>query len=168
MPQGGTNIGAALLLSRQVLESADRGAKDKVVVLISDGEDLEGEITEGVDALKEGNVKVLAVGIGSETGEPIPLLNKRNELVGYKKDETGATVMTRLDRAGLERIAEATGGQFFYQPKSVAMGQVVQIIDKMHALLNVFMLVGRAGDLQYQGIVRDAFCHVTDHAIQRC
>ena len=39
--------------------------------------------------------------------------------------------MTRLDRAGLERIAEATGGGFFYQPKSVAMGEVVQIIDKM-------------------------------------
>ena len=131
MPQGGTNIGAALLLSRQLLDSADRGAKDKVVVLISDGEDLDGEIAEGVDALKEANVKVLAVGIGSETGEPIPILNKRNELVGYKKDENGSTVMTRLDRAGLERIAEATGGQFFYQPKSVAMGEVVQIIDKM-------------------------------------
>ena len=131
MPQGGTNIGAALLLSRQLLDSADRGAKDKVVVLISDGEDLEGEINEGVDAMKEANVRVLALGIGSETGEPIPILNKRNELVGYKKDENGATVMTRLDRAGLERIAEATGGQFFYQPKSVAMGEVVQIIDKM-------------------------------------
>ncbi len=131
MPQGGTNIGAALLLSRQLLDSADRGAKDKVVVLISDGEDLEGEIAEGVDAMKEANVKVLAVGIGSETGEPIPILNKRNELVGYKKDENGTTVMTRLDRAGLERIAEATDGKFFYQPRSVAIGEVVQIIDKM-------------------------------------
>ncbi len=131
MPQGGTNIGAALLLSRQVLDSADRGAKDKVVVLISDGEDLEGEISQGVEAMKEANVKVLAVGIGSETGEPIPILNKRNELVGYKKDENGSTVMTRLDRSGLERIAEQTGGEFFYQPKSVAMGEVVQIIDKM-------------------------------------
>ncbi len=131
MAQGGTNIGAALLLSRQVLDSADRGAKDKVVVLISDGEDLEGEITEGVDALKEANVRVLAVGIGSETGEPIPILNKHNELVGYKKDENGSTVMTRLDRAGLQRIAEATGGDFFHQPKSVAMSEVVQIIDKM-------------------------------------
>ena len=37
MPQGGTNIGAALVLARQVFENADRGAKEKVVVLISDG-----------------------------------------------------------------------------------------------------------------------------------
>ncbi len=34
MPQGGTNIGAALLLARQVLDNADRGSKDKVIVLI--------------------------------------------------------------------------------------------------------------------------------------
>lgn len=131
MPQGGTNIGAALLLSRQVLDNADRGAKDKVIVLISDGEDLEGEITEGVDALKEAGAQVLAVGIGSETGEPIPILNKSGEVVGHTKDENGAVVMTRLDRAGLERIAEATGGKFFYQPKSVAMSEVVQLIDKL-------------------------------------
>ncbi len=131
MPQGGTNIGAALQLSRQVLDNADRGAKDKVVVLISDGEDLDGEITEGVDLLKEAGVRVLAIGVGSESGEPIPILNKRGELVGYRKDENGSTVMTRLDRAGLERIAEATGGELFYQPKSVAMGDVVKIIDKL-------------------------------------
>jgi Ca-activated chloride channel family protein len=131
MPQGGTNIGAALLLSRQVLDNADRGAKDKVVVLISDGEDLDGEITEGVDALKEAGARVLAVGIGSEAGEPIPILNKKGDVVGYKKNDDGSTVMTRLDRAGLERIAEATGGNFFYQPKSVAMSEVVALIDKL-------------------------------------
>ncbi|MBI3184607.1 MAG: VWA domain-containing protein [Myxococcales bacterium] len=130
MPQGGTNIGAALLLSKQVLENAG-GAKDKVVVLISDGEDLTGEVSEGVEALGDAGVKVLAVGIGSEQGEPIPLLNKRGEMVGYKKDASGTTVLTRLDRAGLTAIAEATGGELFHEPRSVAMGQVVAIIDRM-------------------------------------
>ena len=46
MPQGGTNIGAALTLSKQVLDNADRGAKERVVVLLSDGEDLVGEVNE--------------------------------------------------------------------------------------------------------------------------
>ena len=131
MPQGGTNIGAALLLSRQVMDNADRGAKDRVVVLISDGEDLTGEISEGIDSLKEINAKVLAVGIGSEQGEPIPILNKNGDLVGYKKDETGNTVITRLDTAGLKRIAADTDGQFFFQPKGVAMGDVVKVIDTL-------------------------------------
>ena len=129
MPQGGTNIGAALLLARQVLDNADRGAKDRVVVLLSDGEDLEGEITQGVDALKELGAKVLAVGIGSEQGEPIPILNKEGAVVGYRKDEEGRTIISRLDRAGLTRIAQATGGEFFFQPRGVAVGEVVKVID---------------------------------------
>jgi Ca-activated chloride channel homolog len=131
MPQGGTNIGAALKLSKQVLDGADRGAKDKVIVLISDGEDMGGEITEGLEDLKESGVRIFAVGIGNEQGEPIPLLNKAGEIVGYRKDETGQTVMTRLDKAGLMRLAEATQGEFFHQPKSVAMSEVVQRIDQL-------------------------------------
>jgi Ca-activated chloride channel family protein len=131
MPQGGTNIADALTLSKQVLDNADRGAKDRVVVLISDGEDLGGGVLEAADALKEAGVKVLTVGIGSEQGEPIPLINKRGETAGYKKDRDGNTVLTRLDRAGLTALAEATGGEFFYTPKGVAMGEVVQLVDKM-------------------------------------
>lgn len=129
MPQGGTNIGAALLLSRQVLENADRGAKDRVVVLLSDGEDLTGDISEGIDALKELNARVLAIGIGSDTGEPIPILNKSGDVTGYKKDESGVTVISRLDRAGLSRIANETSGEFFTQPRGVAMSDVVKVID---------------------------------------
>lgn len=131
MPQGGSNIGSALTLAKQVLDNADRGAKERVIVLLSDGEDLFGEVNEAVDQLKDGNVQVLAIGVGSESGEPIPIYNRRGEFVDYKKDTNGETVITRLDRAGLTSIAEATGGAFFYQPRGVAMSEVVERIDKM-------------------------------------
>ncbi|MGQ0508705.1 MAG: vWA domain-containing protein [Myxococcaceae bacterium] len=131
MQQGGSNLGAALILSKQVLESAQRGSADRVVVLISDGEDLGGESDEAVDALKDAGIRVFAVGIGSEQGEPIPIVGKRGEILGYKKDETGETVMTRLDRAGLNRIAQGTEGEFFYEPRAVAMGDVVRRIDQL-------------------------------------
>lgn len=131
MPQGGTNIGAALLLSRQVLDNADRGAKDRVVVLLSDGEDLTGEIGEGIDALKEIGAKVLAIGIGSDSGEPIPILNKNGDVAGYRKDENGVTVLSRLDRAGLSHIASSTGGELFVQARGVAMADVVKVIDSL-------------------------------------
>ncbi|HYO54346.1 VWA domain-containing protein [Archangium sp.] len=131
MPQGGSNIGEALMLARQVLENADRGARERVVVLLSDGEDLVGEVDEAVAALKDANVQVLTVGVGSEQGEPIPVYNRRGEFVDYKKDRSGETVITRMDRAGLTSIAEATGGAFYYQPRGVAMSQVVERIDKM-------------------------------------
>jgi Ca-activated chloride channel family protein len=131
MPQGGTNIGAALALSQRMIENADRGAKERVVVLISDGEDLGGDVDEAMSALRDNNIRVLAVGIGSEEGEPIPVFNRRGEVVGHKKDESGQVVLTRLNREGLSRIAEGTGGRFFYQPQSVAMNEVVGLIDSM-------------------------------------
>src|SRR5205814_4082709 len=92
VPQGGTNIGAALRIAKEVLSDPDHGgkdAKDKVVVLISDGEDLEGDVSAGVDALKSIEARVLAVGIGSENGEPIPIINKEGQVTGYRKDRDG-------------------------------------------------------------------------------
>jgi Ca-activated chloride channel family protein len=131
MPQGGSNIGAALTLAKQVLDNADRGAKERVVVLLSDGEDLTGDVDEAVAALKDAGVQVLTVGVGSEQGEPIPVYNRRGEFVDYKKDAAGQTVLTRMDRAGLTAIAQATGGTFFHQPRGVAMTHVVERIDQM-------------------------------------
>jgi Ca-activated chloride channel homolog len=131
MPQGGSNIGEALTLARQVLDNADRGSKERVVVLLSDGEDLTGQVGEAVAALKEARVQVLTVGVGSEQGEPIPVYNRRGEFVDYKKDSSGETVITRVDRAGLSAIADATGGAFFYQPRGVAMSEVLERIEKM-------------------------------------
>lgn len=131
MQQGGTNIGAALQLAQHMLESADRGAKDRVVVLLSDGEDLSGEEMEAAESLHQAGIKVYAVGIGSEAGEPIPELGKGGEVTGYKKDASGNTVLTRLDRAGLEAVAQLTGGEFFYQPHGVAVQQVAARIDRL-------------------------------------
>jgi len=131
MQQGGTNIGAALLLAEKVLDSADRGAKDRVVVLLSDGEDLSGEEMDAAEVLHSAGIKVYAVGIGSDAGEPIPELGKAGDVIGYKKDSSGNTVLTRLDRAGLEAVAQLTGGEFFYQPRGVAISQVAARIDRL-------------------------------------
>jgi Ca-activated chloride channel homolog len=132
MQQGGTDIGGALALAKQVLENADRGAQDRVVVLLSDGEDLQGEVDASVGELVKAGIRIYAVGIGSATGEPIPLYDRRGEtVIGFKKDATGQTVLTRLDRAGLARIAEATGGEFFHHPRGVAVSEVLERIERL-------------------------------------
>jgi Ca-activated chloride channel family protein len=131
MQQGGTNIGAALGLAQNMLESADRGAKDRVVVLLSDGEDLSGEEMDAAESLHAAGIKVYAVGIGSDAGEPIPVLGKSGEVLGYKKDASGNTILTRLDRAGLEAVAQLTDGEFFYQPHGVAVQEVAARIDRL-------------------------------------
>ncbi len=157
MPQGGSNIGAALQLSRQVLENADRGAKDRVVVLLSDGEDLTGDVKDGIEGLKEFGARVLTVGVGSEAGEPIPVMNKAGEVVGYKKDAAGATVITRLDRAGLTAIAQATGGEFFHQARGVAMAEVVKVIDSLQKSELESRLTVKYGEV-YQPFVFAGLC----------
>jgi Ca-activated chloride channel family protein len=131
MQEGGTNIGQALKLSMSVLDEAERGAKERVIVLLSDGEDLSGEVQDALSDLKQKRVKVFAVGIGSETGEPIPVVDKRGEVVDYVKDEAGHTVLSRLDRSGLAAVAEATGGEFFHAPRAVAIPEVAAKIDRL-------------------------------------
>lgn len=131
MPQGGTDVGAALQLSRRLLEDADRGAKERVVVLLSDGEDLGGEAQEAAKALGEAGIQVLAVGVGSEAGEPIPVFDRSGSFAEYQRDPSGQTVMSRLDRASLTAIAEATGGAYFHEAQGVAMGQVVERIESL-------------------------------------
>jgi len=132
MQEGGTNIGAALTTAQRVLEGADRGAKDRVVVLLSDGEDLSGEVGEATEALKAVGIKVFTVGIGSAGGEPIPVLDKQGDRVGYMKDPTtGQTVLSKLDEAGLESIAQATGGEYFHRTSAVAVPEVAARIDRL-------------------------------------
>jgi Ca-activated chloride channel family protein len=131
MQEGGTNIGAALMLAQEVLEAADRGAKDKVVVLLSDGEDLSGEVSDAAESLRAAGIRVYTVGIGSESGEPIPVLDKRGDMAGYIRDASGKTVLSRLDQAGLEAIAQTTGGEYFHRPGAVAVPEVAARIDRL-------------------------------------
>jgi len=130
-PPGPTNVGAALRLSAKAFEDAGQGAKSRVVVLLSDGEDLVGEVEGGIHALKAAGAQVLAVGVGSEIGEPIPTYNAEGNMVGYLKDANNKTVISRLNKQLLQNIADATGGEFFYEPKGVAANLVGTRIDAM-------------------------------------
>ncbi|MCL2179195.1 MAG: VWA domain-containing protein [Proteobacteria bacterium] len=130
-PPGPTNVGAALKLSAKLLNDAGTGSKSRVVVLLSDGEDLLNEVESGIETLKAANVQVLAVGIGSEIGEPIPKYNAEGNIAGYMKDAQNKTVISRLDKQLLKNIANATQGEFFYEPNGVAANLVGARIDSM-------------------------------------
>jgi len=132
MAQGGTEIGGALRLAKDVLDAADRGgAADKVVILLSDGEDFGGNANSSAEALGDAGIHLFAVGIGNEGGEPIPELNRDGDVVGYKKDSSGQTVMTRLDRPGLERLVRAGDGEVFHRPGGVAMSEVTRRMEQL-------------------------------------
>jgi Ca-activated chloride channel family protein len=110
MPQQGTAIANALLESKRVLEGGGRGSAAKAVLLITDGEDQEGDALKAASDLAEAGIRVYAVAVGSETGEPIPIVDKDNNVTGYKKDKEGKTVLSRTDVAGLRELASHGGG----------------------------------------------------------
>lgn len=121
IPQQGTALADALRAAREVLEAADRGARSKVVLVVSDGEDQEGGAEEAAQALADTGIRVYALGVGRREGAPIPLLDASGNVAGYKKDRRGETVVTRLDDDALAAIA-AKGNGAVYQATSPDRG----------------------------------------------
>lgn len=131
MPVGGTAIGRALVAAGRLLErsnvrsgppDANQAVKrDQVVILLTDGEDHEGQPLEAAKELQEQGVRIFAIGLGSRSGEPIPVYARDGTQTGYLKDEDGNTVVTSLSAEAeqtLKSLAESTGGKYFRADRS--------------------------------------------------
>jgi Ca-activated chloride channel homolog len=110
IPVPGTDIGRALDEAFRAMEKNDRR---KVLVLLTDGEDLEKSGIKTAQALAEKGMVVYTVGVGTTAGSPIRIMNERG-MMDYVKDEQGNLVESHLDEATLTAIAQATHGS--YQP----------------------------------------------------
>ena len=103
----GTAISDAIELAKTYYN--DEEQTNRVLFIISDGEDHEGNVkTIAEEASKEG-IKIFTIGVGSEKGAPIPI--KRNGIVeSYKKNNQGETVITKLNTTTLNDIANEANG----------------------------------------------------------
>ena len=81
------------------------------VVLVSDGEDNEGNEKAAIRLANKEGIQVVSVGIGTEEGAPIPEY-VFGQLMGYKIDLTGQTVISKRQTNALKNIAEETGGTY--------------------------------------------------------
>lgn len=103
VPVQGTAIGPAIRKSFDVFQTAGKGYK--VLVLLTDGEDHEGDAIKAAEEAAKQGVVIYAIGIGTPKGVPIPLPEG-----GYKESD-GGKVNTRLDFDLLRQISAATGGK---------------------------------------------------------
>ena len=111
IPIQGTNLGEALTVA---LDAFEEGTRDhRVLIVVTDGEDHEGEIEAALERAVDEGVQIHTVGIGSLEGVPIPQFTASGERSGFIRDSDGAVVTTRLDEATLQRVAQATGGRYF-------------------------------------------------------
>lgn len=124
----GTALADAIRQSSKAFRTKSK--KHKVLVLITDGEDHEGEaVNAAKDAAKDG-VKIYTIGIGSESGVPIPLKKSGGNIV-YKKDKGGNLVMTRLNSIILEKIAHEAKGKYFQSGTNLDLTLIYNEIAKM-------------------------------------
>lgn len=107
LPVQGTAIGAAIRTSVEAF--GQYGGKSRALILITDGEDLEGDPLGAAKQAQEAGVKIFAIGVGKEGGAPIP---NRGEGGGFKKDGQGNLVISKLDEDTLRKIANETGGLY--------------------------------------------------------
>ena len=107
IPVPGTDLGAAIDTGVSSFDFTSN--TDKVILLITDGEDNENRGTEAAKRAAEKSVKIFVFGIGDTSGGPIPALDGKG---GFMKDKEGNLVLSRLDESGLRKIASETGGEY--------------------------------------------------------
>ena len=106
----GTSIAEAINLSKNYFN--DENQTNRVLCVISDGEDHENQNNNLSDIAKESGITIISIGVGSTNGAPIPI--KENNIVkSYKKDEKGEVVITKLNKNILNDMATQTGGIYF-------------------------------------------------------
>ena len=130
VPAPGTSLGVGLAKGLEAFVDQER--RNKVMVLVSDGEDLEGEVEAAVRRAKEAGVVVHAVAVGTEGGQPVPAVDAEGRVTGYKRDENGGAVVSRLNLATLDAIARGTGGKAFrITPADTSLSGLASAIEGM-------------------------------------
>ncbi len=100
-------------------------AGQKIIVIMTDGENHEGDpITAAQQAAGEG-VVIYTVGFGSPDGEPLPEYDEQGNITGYRRDTQGGVITSKLDEGALQQIAEKGGGRYFRAAESGAIAGLV-------------------------------------------
>lgn len=111
VPQPGTAIASAINLA---IKSFDYNAStQKVIIVITDGEDHEGDVMEAVKDAVSKDLKIYTIGLGTPEGVPIPIYNSQREVIGFKKDKAGNTILTKLNEVVLKEIAAKGNGKYY-------------------------------------------------------
>ncbi len=129
VPTQGTSIGSAINLA---MESFDfENGTSKSIVVITDGENHEDDAKTAATEAAAENVTVHTIGMGSEKGGPIPIYENGAQ-VDFRKDNTGNTVVTKLNESMLKEIAAAGHGSYVRASNANAgLNIIMDEIDKM-------------------------------------
>ena len=123
----GTVIGEAIATAMGGFN--DQRVSQKVIVIMTDGENHEGDPIEAArEAAAEGAV-IYTVGFGSPEGVPVAVYDEHGQVIGYRQDAEGRQVVSRLDEVALQSIAEVGGGRYFRADTPGAIGGLLDEVE---------------------------------------
>jgi Ca-activated chloride channel homolog len=134
MPVGGTAMGKAVVAATRLL-TAVRGKgppRSQVILLLTDGEDHESDPVAAAKQAAKHGIRIYSVGIGSRSGEPIPLLNEDGSVGGYMSKPGGGFITTRLDEKTLKQLAKITRGRYIgMEAKRFGVEPIMRALSKL-------------------------------------
>lgn len=105
----GTDFLKAMETAVDKFKNINKGSRK--IILLSDGEDNEGNDNAAIKLANSEGIIVTSVGIGSDEGAPVPDY-EFGQLMGYKSDMNGQTVISKRQTEALLKMAESTGGTY--------------------------------------------------------
>src|SRR5438128_2444297 len=111
IPEGGTNISAAISLATQSFGKSAVG--NRALVIFTDGEELSGDAVKNAKTAADAGVRIFTVGVGTPQGALITISGEDGE-TAFVKDSAGQVVKSKLDEKRLREVAQASGG-FYLQ-----------------------------------------------------
>lgn len=129
VPSQGTAIGDAIDLSVESFKQDDRS---KAIIIITDGENHEGDVLGSAKTAADKGIKIFTIGMGSPEGSPIPVYDANGRQTGYMTDKQGQTIISKLDETELQQIASIGNG--IYVRASTGQDGLAKILDEINSL----------------------------------
>jgi len=121
IPRGGTSISSAISEAIKVFSQAPGAAtnekKYNVLVIVTDGEDFEGDAIASAKQAADEKIKIFCVGVGTQDGELVPVADEYGAKE-YLSDKSGNVVKTKLNEEILKQVAISTGGSYIRATQS--------------------------------------------------
>ncbi|MDG1138390.1 MAG: VWA domain-containing protein [Opitutales bacterium] len=125
----GTNLALPIEEASRSFATDDN---DRFLILLSDGEDLEGEGLKRAKKAQAEGIKIYTIGVGSPEGSFIPTDPFHMPAKNFLKDRNGELIVTKMDPGSLQKIAKETNGRYFHLgPTGEGLAKAFEILQNI-------------------------------------
>lgn len=127
---GSTDIAAPIMTALDLYERMP-SKKNKILVLVTDGEDLMGNTQVIQQRAHDAGLSLFVIGLGTQEGAPIPCYDEHGTQTGHITHEDGSIVISRLCEESLRSLVGAVGGQYVcYSQNDQYITQLVNAVEQ--------------------------------------